>query len=191
MKLNDLLVALKSGSEIRAEAAAREIAALGTEALPALKEMLASSDFESRWWATRALAEISDPQVVPLLLDELKDPDLSVRQCAALALRVQASPLSVPQLVGLLGDRDRLLAHLASDALTAIGREAVPALLEVMESGEHLERLEAERALARIGDPRAIPALFAALSEESALMEHWANEGLERMGVGMAFFKPS
>jgi HEAT repeat protein len=58
-----------------------------------------------------------------------------------------------------------------------------------MESGSHIARLEAARALASIGDTRAIPALFDAL-DDSALLEYWANEGLERMGVGMCFFSP-
>jgi hypothetical protein len=35
-----------------------------------------------------------------------------------------------------------------------------------------------------IGDTRAVPGLFEAL-EGSALQEYWAEEGLERMGVGM------
>jgi hypothetical protein len=44
--------------------------------------------------------------------------------------------------------------------------------------------------LAQIGDPRSIPALFTALDEDSALMEYWASEGLEKMGVGIVFFEP-
>jgi HEAT repeat protein len=50
--------------------------------------------------------------------------------------------------------------------------------------------MEAMRALALIGDQRSIPLLFEALDSDSMLMEYWANEGLERMGVGMIFYKP-
>jgi len=50
--------------------------------------------------------------------------------------------------------------------------------------------VEAVRALAKIGDQRAIPALFEALDDNSALIEYWASEGLEKMGVGMVFYKP-
>jgi hypothetical protein len=32
--------------------------------------------------------------------------------------------------------------------------------------------------------------MFAALNEDSALIEYWANEGLDRMGVGMKLFAP-
>jgi HEAT repeat protein len=59
-----------------------------------------------------------------------------------------------------------------------------------MQKGEHVARLEAVRALAKIGDERAIPALFDALDNDSALIEYWASEGLEKMGVGMVFYKP-
>jgi HEAT repeat protein len=89
-----------------------------------------------------------------------------------------------------MGSQDALLARLAANALACTGADAVPALLEVLEKGEQALRLEAARALAHIGDERSIPALFKALDEDSALMEYWANEGLERMGVGMVFFKP-
>jgi HEAT repeat protein len=95
----------------------------------------------------------------------------------------------VAGLVAALDDPDPLARRLAGQALATIGGEAVPRLLEVMAGGKHNARLEAVRALARIGDTRAVPALFEAL-EGSALLEYWANEGLERMGVGMSFFIP-
>jgi HEAT repeat protein len=188
--LEDLLVALTSGEEERAEAAAGELAFQGEAALPALQELLSSPEAEHRWWATRTLADIKDSQVVPLLLAALQDAKADVRHCAAVALRLQPSPQAIPGLVATLGDEDRLLARLASDALVAAGNEAVPALLEVMQKESLAACLEAIRALARIGDPSSIPALFAALDGDSAIMEHWANEGLERMGVGMSFFQP-
>jgi HEAT repeat protein len=181
---------LTSGDDDLAENAVTELASLGSQAIPSLKEMLSAPEGEARWWATRALAEIHDPQVIPLLMDKLDDPDESVCQCAALALRQQPAPEAVPHLVELLGNQDRLLAHLASDALVAIGKASVPALVDTIKNSPPAARLEAFRALARIGDPDTIPVLFSAYEDDSALMEFWADEGLERMGVGMIFFKP-
>lgn len=181
---------LTGGNDERAEAAARQLAAAGPALLPALQELLASHDPDRRWWAVRVLAEIVDHRVLPLLLKAFGDTDRSVRQCAALALRQRPAAEAVPALVQALGDSDRLLAHLAADALIANGEAAVPALLEVVQNGSQAARLEAIRALAAIGDTRAIPALFNALDEPSALIEYWAEQGLERMGVGMMFFKP-
>jgi HEAT repeat protein len=51
-------------------------------------------------------------------------------------------------------------------------------------------RTHAARALALIGDTSAIPALFKALEDDSAMVQYWVEEGLERMGVGQVYFKP-
>ena len=185
-----LLSELLCRDDRRAENAARQLASHGAAAVPALRDLLASADPETRWWALRALAEIHHPQVPPLIHPSLNDPDPAVRQCAALALRKQPAPQALPDLISCLDVEDRLLAHLSADALVAAGPDSVPHLLDIMENGPQLSRLEAVRALALLEDQRAIPALFHALDDESALVSHWADQGLQRMGVGMVFFKP-
>lgn len=188
-ELPALLVELTSGDDERAEAAVEPLAAYGQPAVAALRGLISGADSDARWWAVRALAEIKDVQVPPLLVRFLSDEDDAVRQCAALALSQQPDPRAVSDLIAALSSEDRLFAHLAANALSAIGQPAVPALLAVLQNGTHLTRLEAARALSIIGDTRSIPALFSALSEDSALIEYWAKEGLERMGVGMTFFQ--
>lgn len=167
-----------------------QLAAKGSNSLPIIRELLQNSSVEIRWWTTRALAEIHDSQVTTLLLQALNDQASEVRQCAALGLRQQPDAEAITQLINTLSDPDRLLARLAGDALIATGEEAVPALIEVMQNGSQIARLEAVRALSEIGDSRAIPSLFNALDEDSVVLEHWAGEGLQKMGVGMVFFKP-
>jgi HEAT repeat protein len=120
----------------------------------------------------------------------LADADPLVRQCAALSLTRRPHAEAAPALLALLGDHDSLLARLAGDALVVLGSGAVEPLIAVLDTGRLTARVEAARALALIGDTRAVPALFKLLGSESAVLEHWANEGLEKMGVGMAFFKP-
>jgi HEAT repeat protein len=185
-----LLNQLTSGDDQIAEAAALALADLGAHILPSLQALLHSPDPEARWWANRTLAELDSPQAHSLLVESLQDADLAVRQCAALALSYRPSEAAVKPLIALLANPDHLLARLAADALVACGGPAVPALLDVMQTGLQAARLEAVRALALIGDTRAIPVLFTALDEDSALIEYWADEGLSRMGVGMTFFKP-
>jgi HEAT repeat protein len=201
----DLLAALISEDEAQPKVAAQpevvaqqEIAAarlaalpeaLQPEALSALQGLLAATEADRRWWAARAIAALPGKNIPPVLLQVLQDEDASVRQCAALGLRQRPDARAVAGLVRALDDPDALVRRLAGEALEAIGGEAVPALLEVMGGGSQTARLEAVRALATIGDARSIPALFAAL-EGSALLEYWANEGLERMGVGMRFIIP-
>jgi HEAT repeat protein len=186
----DLLDELSCGEDERAEAALSRLAAWGPELVEPLYERLFNPEAEVRWWAVRGLAEIDDDRVPELLVRALSDPNKSVRWCAGLALRTHPSEKSAPALLKLLHDEDSLSRRLAGDALVVIGNFAVPQLIEAMQPGEHLVRLEAVRALAKIGDPRAIPVLFEALDDDSALIEYWASEGLEKMGVGMVFYKP-
>jgi HEAT repeat protein len=177
------------GDERRAEAAIQQIQPYGEEAIDSLEPLLNSKEADHRWWAVFALAGINSPRVPILLKNQLDDPVLSVRQGAVLGLRQQPSDEAVPQLIACLKDEDPLMVHLAAAALAAVGSASVPPLLELLKNSPLPVRLEILRALRSIGDTRSIPALFEALEEDSALMEHWANEGLERMGVGMNFFK--
>jgi HEAT repeat protein len=179
-----------SGSDSRADSAARELASLGTQNLNPFKQLLSHPHVDVRWWSVRSLAEVQSPAAATLLIDCLSDADQSVRHCAALALHQQPDSSAVPALIQALKSSDQLLARIAGDALIAVGSEAVPALLEVLQHDSPPARIAAARALALIGDTRAIPELFKVLDEESALLEHWAGEGLERMGVGMVFYQP-
>lgn len=181
---------LTSGDDKRSEAAVKALAQIGEEALPYIQELLSSPHPDTRWWATWALASFDRPEVSVLLRSLLKDPDISVRQCATLALRGQPDPQAVPDLIELLMEDDSVLVRLAGAALTAVGKEAVPALLELFQTGPQKARLEAVRILAAIRDERAIGTLFEAFQGDSAMMEYWANEGLDRLGIGMVFFNP-
>lgn len=181
---------LTSGDDLRAEIAAKRLVEHGKDALEVLRPLLADPSPDTRWWTIRTVGEISDNSTSELLIKALGDQDLSVRQCAALAIQNQPDRASVPALVNCMRDQDSLLTRLSANALVTIGSPAVPALLKLLEESPSLTRVEATRALALIGDQRAIPALFKALDEDSALLEYWANEGLVQMGIGMAFFNP-
>lgn len=188
-RIQVLVEELTSGDDDRAESAVHQLAKLGSQAIPALKSLLSSDQIDSRWWGVRALAEVNDPAVPPLIMNALHDPDRRVRECAAVGLRRQPDPAAIPLLIECIQKEEGELSRLAADALVSIGAEAVPELINVLKNGPQMSRLAAIRALAYIGDPRSIPALFEALSQDSALLEYWGNEGLDKMGVGMKFFK--
>jgi HEAT repeat protein len=191
-----LLEPLFSGDDQQAEAVVLSLVQAGENEKQAacfdLDNRLASANLDSdgRWWALRALAEIPCEQTLTCLVAYLKDADPGVRQCAAMGLRKNPDQRVIPDLIAMLDDSDGLCADLAADTLIEIGSPSVTALLEVMQGCTTASRLRAVRALALIKDPRAVPALFTALDEDSAVMEFWANEGLEQMRVGMKFFKP-
>lgn len=189
VSLSDLISDLTAGDDDLAERAAREIANLGDDALPALFDLLDADAPDARWWGLRTLALIPHPEVPLHLQAALHDPAPDVRQCAALGLSKQPSVDAIPDLIAALESDDRLLARLAADALIAVGSPALPALIAALERGAPSAQREAARALAQIGDPDAIPALYRAWNDGSAMVRYWAEAGLDKMGVGMVFFK--
>lgn len=187
-ELQTLLDDLSSGDDARAEAAALRLPAFPVSALDPLLE---SDNVDARWWALRALAGFSGGQaIVRRLVSALEDESDEIRQCAALGLRHHPLPEAIPSLIRALSSPDSMTAKLACNALIAIGAESVPALVEVLRTGAASAKLEAARALAEIGDPRAIPALMDILQADSAISTYWAEHGLNKLGLGMVYLKP-
>ena len=187
--LQDLLNDLTSGDETRAEDVVAELLGLGEEAIPALLELTESNDADKRWWALRILAQSPHSQT-EWLVPFLNDPAADVRQCAALGLSIRPDESAIEPLIHALSDQDTLVSNLAVKALVKIGKAAVPSLIENVKSGSQSSRILALRALVEIRDHRAIPIMMQVMNEDSALLQHWAKEGLERLGLDMVYIKP-
>jgi len=188
--LPNLIAELCSGDDVRAERARTMLTSHALEALPALLRMAQSEIPDHRWWALRCLTDVYHPRADDRLLQGLHDADVTVRQAAALALRDRPLAAAIPRLVSLLDSQDSLLSRLAGDALAAVGSVGSSALAEAARSSSAVTRIGAVRALALNQDPGAIPALYAALEDDSSMVEHWAVDGLERRGLGMVYFPP-
>lgn len=188
--LEDLLSELRSGDDARAESSLPSFAELGEIALPPLLRQLNSESADERWWAAGALSLIHHPNASEGLIQALKDSDPSVRQCAAFGLRQQPNPEAIPTLIHALGDSDRLLARLASDALAALRERATSPLTQALRSPDARVRIGAARALANLDDLSTIAPLFTALDDPSPMVSFWAEEGLQRLGLGMVYFEP-
>jgi HEAT repeat protein len=89
-----------------------------------------------------------------------------------------------------LADASPLVSRIAADSLARVGTPAVPALIAALQAGETPVRAGAARALSIILPEEAIPALCAALDDPSAIVTYYAEEALERLGVGLIFFRP-
>jgi HEAT repeat protein len=181
--LGDLL----SGDDARAEAS---LARISPDDLPELIELARSELPDTRWWALRAIATLPTAGAASPLLAAVSDPDPGVRSCAIFALGQRRESSAVPALINCLKDSSGFVARLAADALEQIGQPAVPALIEALKAADAPTRRLAARALAHLKDPSAIPALFGALEDDSMFVGYWADEGLEKMGVGQVYFKP-
>jgi HEAT repeat protein len=197
--LQSLLDDLVSGDEARAEAAIPDLIEMEA-ALPALLELTRSPDVDTRWWALRTLASMPHARA-EWLIPFLNDPASEIRQCAALGLAGNPDESATDPLVRALSDEDSIVASLAIHALVKIGGAAVPALIEAVKprpatqgsvegTGTQSQRIHALRALAEIRDHRAIPIMMQVMQEDSALLQHWAQEGLERLGLDMVYMKP-
>ena len=195
MNLQTLLNDLTSGSESRAEKAVPGLIELGEESIPPLLELTRSSNVDHRWWGLRVLAQ--SPHGKPAwLLPFLSDPAREVRQCAALGLALKPDESAIPPLIQSLGDEDSMVNSLAVNALVKVGSAAVPALIEIVKHrpdsvhASQSARIHALRALAEIKDHRAIPVMMKVMEEDSVLLQHWAKEGLDRLGLDMVYIKP-
>jgi len=188
--LENLLNDLTGGDEERAEKAVVSLVELGDDAIPALLDLSHSSDVDTRWWALRTLAQsplCRTEWLIPFLEG---DPSPEVRQCAALGLAGKADESATQPLLHALNDPDGMVGSLAMTALIKIGSAAVPSLIENVKEGKQSARILALRALAEIKDHRAIPIMMKVMGEDSSLLQHWAKEGLDRLGLDMIYIKP-
>ena len=189
--LSRLLEDLLSGDEARAEEAVPALIELGQDAIPALMDLAHAADVDSRWWAIRTLAQsplASTEWLIPFLLN---DPAPEVRQCAALGLAGKPNESAIRPLIRALSDADSMTGNLAMNALIKMGKAAVPALIEYVKDKKSPQaaRILALRALAELRDHRAIPIMMQVMEEDSVLLQHWAQEGLERLGLDMVYIK--
>ncbi len=182
------LAELTASSDVRAEAAAVALIEIGEPALDGLTELLESPSAEVRWWSLRTLSAIPHPRSSAALERALRDPDRMVRQAAALGLRLQPSPGGAEGLARLLSDSDPMVARLAAEALAELGSPSLDGLRRALASELPAARIQAARALALMKSRETVPDLFAALEDDSALVRHWAERGLEELGVGMAYY---
>jgi len=184
------LDSIATGDDPRTEEAALSLGHLGDAVLPPLHDLLSNADPDRRWWAARALAAVATLAARQLLIAALTDPDADVRACAAQGLGELQAVEAVDGLVRCLADSSPLVSRIAADSLGRIGPPAVPALVAVLQEGETLARAGAARALSVIQPEDAVSDLCAALDDPSAIVTYYAEEALERMGVGGVLIQP-
>lgn len=187
--MSDPFVELRSGDDERAEKAIPAILEMGADAIPSLLELTRSTDSDIRWWAIRALAASPHAQTGDLI-PFLKDSSSEVRAAAALALSHHPAEEAISALTQALSDSDQLTAGLAANALVKIGKPAVTSLIESAKQGNLNVRILALRALSELRDHRAIPVMMQCSEDDSAVLQYWAQQGLERLGLDMVYIKP-
>ena len=183
-----LIAEFNSDDDYAAERSAISLSSYGELVTTLLEELLESEDEDQRWWAIRTFSLLDNPPV-NLFIKMLSDKSVEVRKCATLAIKQHPTELALEKLLELLSDKDPLLIKLAADALISIGTPAIPGILRLIEDMEGLGRIEAYRAMAKIGDTRAISVLFNGLNDNSNLISFWSEEGLTNLGMNMVYFQ--
>ena len=186
--------AIASGDDGQAELALPALAAMDhVQVTTELAARLHTANPDGRWWIARTLATLPTRQSAATLIEMLNDPDSDVRACAALALgelHAMVGAEAADALAAHLADESAHVAEVCTVALARIGAEAVPTLLRALQDGVPVERIRAAKALVPIESQEAIPALVHALDDEDAIVTHYAQDALERMGVGMVLLQP-
>jgi HEAT repeat protein len=188
--LQAFLDALLAGDDAQTEQSAVALSHIGDDAISTLQDVLADPDADRRWWAVRALAAVGTSPAIELLLAALEDRDPDVRACAVVALSQLMPVEAIQPLVARLSDPSAYVRRLTADGLALFGQPAVEALISALEDGDRAARAGAARALSAIQPEEAIPALYHALDDPSALVTYYADEALARMGVGILLFRP-
>ncbi len=142
----------------------------------ALRTMLKDQDYHARMWAAHGLGRLRDAGAVDDLIAALQDGEDAVITCAATALGEIGDPKAAPALSRAMYFNPTLKGHFvqrhqepAAEALVKLGPAAVEPLAEIMRGKIDDLRQRAAGVLGRIADPKAVPALVAALKEDLPL----------------------
>jgi len=129
-----------------------------------LQPMLSHADAKVRLSAARALCRVGQgvEGALPVLISQLDAADTRTDSLDGLRLLGSSAAPAVPALAALLLDRRARTWDRVVEVLGCIGpqaKEAVPALIEAVQACSVDQVGAPVRALASIGDPRALPAL--------------------------------
>lgn len=159
-----LLEILQDESEYVRRAAVEVLNEVGnTDAIKDLIGALRDKDWWVRVRAADALGSIGGPRVVESVLSLIKDEDEFIRRFAIEILNATKDDRARGYLQQALSDSDWWVRERAVDALAALGdTSAVPALIELMQHDSRAAPVVI-RALAQLGDKRAVEPIMAAL----------------------------
>jgi HEAT repeat protein len=140
-------------------------------------------DKRLRMKAAWTLGETRDARAVRPLISALYDLQLMVRDVARQALVKIGKPSVRPLLESLgvwngIADNGFLVAEILGDIKDTA---CVPGLIDIVQSGSHITRPYAARALGLMGDHRAVDVLTAALSSKVPALARESAEALGRL----------
>lgn len=127
-----------------------------------LADLREASGWNERAHAAKLLGQLRYAPAVPALVSTLRDPyedETTVKAIAAEALAQVRESEAIPLLTHELRQIDEWSSPRIATALVQFGADAVPSLLELLESSEPASLVWAIRVLGEIGDTRATQAI--------------------------------
>ncbi|MCI0487977.1 MAG: HEAT repeat domain-containing protein, partial [Blastocatellia bacterium] len=161
-----LIERLKEGSEAERLRAIDRLDRLGdSSAVEPLMNVLASSkEIDVRTAAARALGSLKDRRAVESLSNAAGATEKEVRAAAVASLGLIGDPLATDALFRAAKDEDPDVRAAAVASLALLGIAVERLASDLSHSGWQV-RAAAVSTLARLGDPRAVPAVVAALKD--------------------------
>ncbi|MBR8833996.1 MAG: HEAT repeat domain-containing protein [Stigonema ocellatum SAG 48.90 = DSM 106950] len=152
---------------------------LGTIAISPLIEILEDDDAdeELRWYVTRILGDIKNPEAIPPLLELLKTNDHEEFRAMAAAALGQIGTVAISALSSLLKDEETRLLAVRSLSYIRHTQTIIP-LLSVVQDPQIAVRVAAIEALGSFHDGRVPPVLLNALGDVTAVVRREAVIGL-------------
>jgi HEAT repeat protein len=144
----------------------RQLAALGSDGVEHLLEVLRNGTPNKQFSAVKAMGGISDPRVRPAMLEALKNPTPAVRIAALGVVEHLADPATFPEVEKMLEDGNASVRGAAVEAATVCGGvRAVPSLVKCLKDTSWEVRKEAAASLGPLGDASAVKGLCALLQD--------------------------
>ena len=150
--------------------------------LEGLLEKLSSADAFDREDAISELSRIDDIQADAALVTALEDPDKGIRETAAEAIVRRRSSHAPTFLCQYLANENISTRNLASEILTTLGKQSVPALSEKVFDPDQDVRKFAVDILGTIRDGSSVEVVIRALSDSSPNVVCSAAEALGLLG---------
>jgi len=161
----------------------RQVAALGTEAIGPLVELLRNGPTDKHLEAVKALGEMDDRNVIKPLLEALSKSMPAVRIAALEALERFADPSAFDAVQRLLKDQNPSVRSVAVETVAKCDRKrAVPGLIRALKDSSWEVRQAAVKVLGALGESMAVEGLCQALRDKDRDVREGAAAALGRIG---------
>jgi HEAT repeat protein len=169
--------------QLMATGTLRQVAAMGTEAIEPLVELLRHGPPDKQLEAVKALGEMDDRNVIKPLLEALRKSIPAVRLAALEMLERFADPSTYEAMEHLLKDQNPNVRSAAVEAAAKCdGHRAVPELIRALKDSSWEVRQAAVKALGALGESAAVDGLCQALRDKDRDVREGAAMALGRIG---------